>query len=163
MMASVCLTIFVLAQLFPVFSYSACFVCGLIILIAALTVNLKYGFCVYLVVSLLSSFMVCGKSNIFLFIVLFGYYPLILLKLKEVKSFFLTVFLKVALFAVISFFVNFAFYYVSMLRKTSFFKYFFVGVGVVFLSFVVYEYFLNSFLKYQYLNFKNKYLKYFNF
>lgn len=163
MMASVCLTIFVLAQIFPVFSYSTCFVCGLIVLITALTINLKSAFCVYLVVSFLSFFIIAAKSNTFLFIVLIGYYPLIMLKLKEMKSLILAVFLKIVLFMAVSLFVNLAFYYVSMLKKTSFFKYFFVGVFVVFLSFVVYEYFLNSFLKYQYLNFKNKYLKYFNF
>lgn len=86
-----------LALFIPFASYSLCFICSAFIYLIAIEVNNKYAFMVYFVVSTFSFFSVIYSDSALLYVLIFGYYPIIKnffdnIKIKFLKFFLMFIF-----------------------------------------------------------------------
>lgn len=70
---------------FPTLTYAAPALAGAILILIVIEVNAKWAFLVYLVVSVLA-LLICEKEATILFIVFFGYYPIVKAKLERLHN-----------------------------------------------------------------------------
>lgn len=76
-LASMCLACQFITGVFPVFYIIMPMICGVLITLMANETNIRWGFLMYLAVSVLSLFITPNKDAALIFIMFFGPYPLI--------------------------------------------------------------------------------------
>ncbi len=83
--SALCLTLMFMTGVFPLLSMAIPIYAGALMIIVAKEVSVSWAFSAYCAVSLLSMFLTPDKEAATLFIVFFGYYPIILPKLDKIK------------------------------------------------------------------------------
>ena len=154
-----------LAPFLPFASYSLCFICGVFIYLIAIEIGNKDAFIVYFVVSVISFFSIIYNDAALLYVLVFGYYPII-------KNFFDGIKIKVLRFFLILFFnfalswliVNIAMYIFLVIGiiKIKQLNNFYVMYVTFFANFVIitYNFCLSMFKRYYFNVFKMRYKLY---
>lgn len=96
--SALCLTLMFLTGVFPLLSMAIPIYAGALMIIVAKEVSTNWAFAAYCAVSLLSMFLTPDKEASTLFIMFFGYYPIILPKLDKIKLAPLKIGVKLAVF-----------------------------------------------------------------
>lgn len=96
--ASICLACQFITGVFPIFYIIMPMICGLLVTIMSDETGTKWGFLMYLAVSVLSIFITPNKEAALIFIIFFGHYPLIRPKISKIKPKILGFLLKAAIF-----------------------------------------------------------------
>lgn len=96
--SALCLTLMFLTGVFPLLSMAIPIYAGAMMIIVAHEVSTSWAFAAYCAVSLLSLFLTPDKEASTLFIIFFGYYPIILPTLDKIKVKFLKIICKLAIF-----------------------------------------------------------------
>ncbi|MGN0631456.1 MAG: hypothetical protein ACI4JN_09040 [Ruminococcus sp.] len=107
-LASMCLMCQFITGVFPLFYIIMPMICGVLVTVMAAETNTRWGFLMYLAVSVLSLFITPNKDAALIFIMFFGHYPLIRPVMSRIKPRFLSFTLK-ALFFNICILLYFAF------------------------------------------------------
>ncbi len=84
-LASMCLLCQFITGVFPIFYIIMPMICGILVTVMATETNTRWGFLMFLAVSVLSLFITPNKEAALIFIMFFGHYPLVrpaLLRLK---------------------------------------------------------------------------------
>ena len=92
------LTLMFMTGVFPVMSLAIPIYAGALMIVVAHEVSTSWAFAAYCAVSLLSLFLTPDKEASTLFIIFFGYYPIIVPKLSKLKIPLIQTILKLALF-----------------------------------------------------------------
>lgn len=144
-----------LTTIVPIANYSLPAIAGLISAAIVIEFDVKYAFTVFLATSLIAALIVPDKEPVALFILLFGYYPIVKSLVEKNKNIFFQLVLKFLIFnaAVLLFF----FVSVNLLEipKDSF-NLFGNYIPVIFLilgniGFILYDYALNGLIR-MYIN-----------
>lgn len=96
--SALCLTLMFMTGVFPLLSMALPIYAGAMMIVVAYEVSTSWAFAAYCAVSLLSLFLTPDKEAATLFIMYFGYYPIILPKLDKIKIAPLKIALKLAIF-----------------------------------------------------------------
>lgn len=88
------------SSLFYVFTYAVPMVLGLLMIIIKKTFSSSCAWCVYAAVSILSLIIVPEKETVLMYILFFGYYPIIKSSFDKISSKFLSYLLKLFVFNV---------------------------------------------------------------
>ncbi len=96
--SALCLTLMFLTGVFPLLSMAIPIYAGALMIVVAKEVSASWAFAAYCAVSLLSLFLTPDKEASTLFIMFFGYYPIILPKLDKIKLAPLKIGVKLAIF-----------------------------------------------------------------
>lgn len=99
-LASMCLLCQFVTGVFPVFYIIMPMICGVLVTVMASETNTRWGFLMYLAVSLLSMFITPNKDAALLFIMFFGHYPLWRPFVSKIKPGFLSFAVKILIFNV---------------------------------------------------------------
>lgn len=81
-----------------IFAYTMPLVCGLILLTVKESLGKKYAFIVYIASGIISSLLIGADEGIFMFILFFGYYPIIKDDIDRIKNKLLRILLKLFVF-----------------------------------------------------------------
>lgn len=84
--SALCLTLMFLTGVFPLLSMAIPIYAGALMIVVAREVSTSWAFAAYCAVSLLSLFLTPDKEASTLFIMFFGYYPIILPWLDKINS-----------------------------------------------------------------------------
>ncbi len=82
-LSALSLTLMLVGSILPFSEYITVVLAGLVLVIVSGELGLRYAFTVYCVVALLSSILLPSKELAMLFVMLFGYYPLIKYRLDS--------------------------------------------------------------------------------
>ncbi len=96
--SALCLTLMFMTGVFPLLSMAIPIYAGAMMIVVAHEVSTSWAFAAYCAVSLLSLFLTPDKEASTLFIMFFGYYPIILPKLDKIKTAPLKIIFKLAVF-----------------------------------------------------------------
>ena len=96
--SALCLTLMFLTGVFPLLSMAIPIYAGALMIVVAREVSTSWAFAAYCAVSLLSLFLTPDKEASTLFIMFFGYYPIILPWLDKIKFKLLRICCKLAVF-----------------------------------------------------------------
>ena len=96
--AALCITVMFLSGVLPALYIVAPMVSGMLLLILAEEVSVPWAWLTYAAVSLLSLFVLFDKDAALMFILFFGYYPILRPKLQKIVPKALRIFVKVILF-----------------------------------------------------------------
>lgn len=96
--AALCLITMLLAGVFPVLYIAAPMVAGVLLVILVEEVSTGWALLTYATTSLLSMFVVPDKEATLMFLLFFGYYPLLRPNIKRIRSKLLRLLAKLALF-----------------------------------------------------------------
>lgn len=96
--ASLCLTVMILTGIVPALYIAAPMVAGMMMIILAEEVSESWGWLTYLAVSLLTLLMNPDKEAALMFVLFFGYYPLLRPRLHRLKTRWLRMLLKLLLY-----------------------------------------------------------------
>lgn len=96
--SALCLTLMFLTGVFPLLSMALPIYAGALMIVVSHEVNSGWAFSAYFAVSILSLFLTPDKEAALLFIMYFGYYPIILPKLDKIKSKLIRILVKFAIF-----------------------------------------------------------------
>lgn len=99
-LASMCLICQFITGVFPIFYIIMPMICGILVTVMATETNIRWGFLMYLAVSVLSLFITPNKDAALIFIMFFGHYPLLRPALSKIKPRLLSFALKVLFFNV---------------------------------------------------------------
>lgn len=108
--SSLCILSMFIASIAPFLAFTMPMIAGALMSVIAVEVNKSWGVLTYGAVSLLSLFIVSNKEAVLIFILLFGYYPIIKIFLDNIKLKFLRVLAKLLLFNI----VIVAYYYTAL-------------------------------------------------
>lgn len=84
--SALCLTLMFLTGVFPLLSMAIPIYAGALMIIVSTEVSTSWAFAAFFAVSLLSLFLTPDKEATTLFIMFFGYYPIISPKLEKIRS-----------------------------------------------------------------------------
>lgn len=84
--SSLCLSLMFMTGVFPLLSLAIPIYAGALMIVIAKEVSTSWAFAAYCAVSLLSLFLTPDKEAAALFIMFFGYYPIIHPKINKIKS-----------------------------------------------------------------------------
>ena len=84
--SALCLTLMFLTGVFPLLSMAIPIYAGALMIIVSTEVNTSWAFAAYFAVALLSLFLTPDKEATTLFIMFFGYYPIISPKIEKIHS-----------------------------------------------------------------------------
>lgn len=96
--SALCLTLMFLTGVFPILSMAIPIYAGALMIIVATEVSTSWAFAAFFAVSLLSLFLTPDKEATTLFIMFFGYYPIISPKLDKIKLLLLCTLCKFGIF-----------------------------------------------------------------
>ncbi len=96
--SALCLTLMFMTGVFPVLSMTIPIYAGALMIVIAHEVSTSWAFATYCAVSVLSLFLTPDKEAATLFIIFFGYYPIILSQLERIKFMPLKLLFKLAIF-----------------------------------------------------------------
>lgn len=96
--AALCLMTMLMAGVFPILYIAAPMVAGLLLVILVEEVSTGWALLTYAATAVLSVFVVPDKEATLMFVLFFGYYPLLRPKIKRFSSKALRLFLKIALY-----------------------------------------------------------------
>lgn len=105
-----CILSMFIAGIAPFLSLTMPMIAGTLIVIIAVEVNKPWAFLTYIAVSLLSVFVTLSKESALIFILLFGYYPIIKEPIDKIKISFFRMPVKLVFFNVIAV----AYYYITL-------------------------------------------------
>ncbi len=95
---ALCVALMFLTGVFPLLSFAIPIYAGALMIVVAYEVSTSWAFSAYCAVSLLSLFFTPYKDSALLFIMFFGYYPIIAPKLSCIKSKLIRLIVKLAMF-----------------------------------------------------------------
>lgn len=90
----------ILAGVFTTMSLALPALAGCVLISVTVELSEKYGFLVFSVVAVLSFFLTADKEAFVIYLLFFGYYPVLFSLLCKIKNIFLAYFIKFALFNV---------------------------------------------------------------
>ncbi len=96
--SALCLALMFMTGIAPLLSMAIPIYAGALMIIVSREINTKQALAAYCAVSILSLFLTPDKEAATLFIIYFGYYPIILPKLNQIKLSIIRVFVKLLLF-----------------------------------------------------------------
>ncbi len=96
--SALCLSLMFLTGIMPLLSMAIPIYAGALMIVVAREVSTSWAFAAYCAVSLLSLFLTPDKEAATLFIMFFGYYPIILPKLNKLRIAPLRIIIKLAVF-----------------------------------------------------------------
>lgn len=96
--SALCLTLMFMTGVFPILSMAIPIYAGAMMIIVAHEVSTSWAFSAYCAVSILSLFLTPDKEAATLFIMYFGYYPIIVSRLGRIRSAPLKILCKLAIF-----------------------------------------------------------------
>lgn len=105
-----CILSMFIAGIAPFLSLTMPMIAGALMVIIAVEVNRQWAFLTYMAVSLLSVFVTLNKESSIIFILLFGYYPIIKDPIDKIKIRFFKLPVKLVFFNIIAV----AYYYVTL-------------------------------------------------
>lgn len=97
-MTALCLALMLCSTVLPILTYTMPALSGILLLVAALSLGQSAAWVIYVCVSLLSMLFVADKECAILFVLFFGYYPILKLKMDGLRSRVLKIILKTLLF-----------------------------------------------------------------
>ena len=100
--AALSLVIMLLAGIVPTMSLAMPALAGCVLIAVTVETSEKYGFAVYAVVSVLSFFITAEKEAMLIFVLFFGYYPVLYSILLKIKNKFLSYLIKLSIFNVMA-------------------------------------------------------------
>ncbi|MGN0665935.1 MAG: hypothetical protein ACI4KF_05360 [Huintestinicola sp.] len=98
--SALCLALMFLTGVIPLLSMAIPIYAGALMIVIAKEVNTPWAFAAYISVSILSLFLTPDKEASMLFIMFFGYYPVLLPKLDQIKLIIVRLLCKFAIFNV---------------------------------------------------------------
>lgn len=111
--SSVCVSLgtvlMLITIILPIANYALAALAGLITCAVVIEINVKYAFSVYLAISLLSLLLLPDKEAVTLFIIFFGYYPIIKYFIEKIKNKIIQIIIKLITFnisAILFFFIS---------------------------------------------------------
>lgn len=96
--SALCLTLMFMTGVFPLLSMAIPIYAGAMMIVVAREVSTGWAFAAYLAVSILSLFLTPDKEAATLFIMYFGYYPIIVSRLGKIKYAPLKILIKLSIF-----------------------------------------------------------------
>lgn len=99
-LASVCILMMFMTAVFPVLNYVLPVFAGTLIAVAAIEISTSWGFATFAAVAVLSVFVTPDKEAAILFIMFFGYYPVLKFHIDKIKAGIIRWVIKIAVFNV---------------------------------------------------------------
>lgn len=96
--AALCVAVMFLTGVIPVATLALPAVAGCFLIAVVVEAGIKWGFCVYGVVSVLSLLVVSDREAVLFFVFFFGYYPVLYAVLSRMKNRWLSITAKYAIF-----------------------------------------------------------------
>lgn len=151
---SLCVTLMFITNLIPSMTFAIPSIAGLLMICVVIEINKKSAFAVFFCTSIVSLFTVVDKEAVLVFIIFFGYYPIVKSIIESIKIISLQILIKFLLFNVIvitEFFIS-ANILLIPLESFYFFGFDFKIVMPILanLTFILYD-FLISLLVYKYI------------
>lgn len=96
--AALCVTFMFLGGIFYIFAYTVPILLGLVTVMIKKTFGNASAVCVYIAVSILSLILVPEKETVMMYVLFFGYYPIIKSYLDRIKSKIISLLLRLIIF-----------------------------------------------------------------
>ena len=162
MSCAISLSILFFASFFSILSIATAQICGLVVFLIILMYGVKYGAYVYLIVVISSMFIIPNKEAVFLYICFFGIYPTIYYKLNNIKNKIFKMFVKLSIFSIFAFIINYIFFYFLSFYENIKNYIFFIYSFCFFIIFFIYDICIARFTIYYNITLKNILKKFFH-
>lgn len=142
--SAISIVLMMLTSVFTFLNYAITAFCGMILIVAAIEAGSRWAVAIYFIVSVFSILFVADKEAALLYIMFFGYYPIIKKYIDRLRAPVLEWLIKLALFnvsVVLAFTILsnlFGVYWDDMEELGKYSMYFMLGAGNVF--FVLYDF-----------------------
>ncbi|MCI9273494.1 MAG: hypothetical protein HFE39_06000 [Clostridiales bacterium] len=97
---AVCTVLMFLTGLIPIGTYALPAIAGVLLMVIVIELGSKWAWMVFLAVSLLSALLAADKEAVLLFIIFFGYYPILKYHIEHIHSRITQMIIKLAVFNV---------------------------------------------------------------
>ncbi len=107
--SALCIALMLLSSILPVGTFAFPAFAGMLLTVITVELGQKWGWLVYLSISLLSFFLLSNKEAMIYFVFFLGFYPILKSNIEKLKSKFLQYIIKFAVFnicAIVSFFLG---------------------------------------------------------
>lgn len=164
--SAVCLLMMFFTGIMPLFALAIPLFCGILLAVVAIEISSAWGFVTYATVAILSFFLTPDKDAVIIFLLFFGYYPVLRFFLEKIKSKVIKWLVKFSVFNVA---IIISYYLminitgtVDLVEEFGFLNEYIVPVLLIFgnLVFILYDYTVNvmvlSYLKWFRPTFLNK-------